>query len=268
MRATPEQREQRRTERWQNRTGRGLGYLSPEAYHLLSRRLRARRRAKWICSPVYVAAVVIVVSSVWPHRDYGNPEWERRFVLRYLVAAALVTVGLLLAAELRRRAEQRIAGTVPRQVTRPERVPPWWMLGGVRSVFAVVAVLVEATLAVALVRVHPGRLAGEYAIGLGSACALAALGILRAARRSTLAVDDVSLAIDERLRSEDAFAATGMLYLLAITLPVSTVLQSDTIPLWLGDIWLLSSVVIQGLWFWASATPPWKTTTILKSSWS
>jgi hypothetical protein len=252
MRTTREERDQRRAETWLLKSG-GLDHVSPEAFDLLRSRLRARQRARWIGSPLPVLALLLVLSQF---NLVGDSDYARRYSGRYLLAIGLLMGWVLLVAELGRRADHRIGTTLATRLTRDERVSWPRLFGRPRLIFLIVATSVEVIFAIGLAIVAPGGQALDFAIGLGAACALAGLGIGRAMSRETIALDDVSLAIDQRLRSDEAFSASVGLYLVVFVVPGSSLF--DLLPFWFGEVWVAGVLVILALQAWGRSRPPWK----------
>jgi hypothetical protein len=215
---------------------------------------------------VYLLGVAVVVSGLWSLTEDQDDDWGRRRAVRFVLAIGLIAGGNLLSLELGGRAELRIARTLPVRVSRPGRLPLRTMFGRLRGVVLIIALAVEVALTAVLIEVGPGWLARVYGAGLGFAVAFVGLGIFRATIRPTIAVDDVSLAIDERLRSEDAFTPTAMLYLLLIAIPASGLL--GTLPGWLVGLWIASTLLIQLLFTWAQAKPPWRRAVPRISDWA
>ena len=264
MRASAVERDQRRAardvrraERWLTRTGEP-DYLSPEAFDVLKRRLRAHWRARWLSSPVFVIAMALFVSGLWGFPDHRADQWLRQHLIRFLLANCVLAAASVLTVELGRRADARIAETLPTRVNRPQPVPVWWMFGWVRLGVLIFTVTVETTLAIMLAFTAPGWLAWSFAIALAGTGALAGLGVLRTATQPSVAMDYPSLFLDERLRSEDAFTSTSMLYLLMFSVPAASML--DRLPFWLSGVWMFSISAVQFSWLIAQGRPPWKLT--------
>jgi hypothetical protein len=74
----------------------------------------------------------------------------------------------------------------------------------------------QIVLSIALVVADIGWLRRVYTVAPAAIIAIAAVGILRIARRGTVAVDDYTLALDERRRATDSWSA-GCLTAVAIT---------------------------------------------------
>jgi hypothetical protein len=85
---------------------------------------------------------------------------------------------------------------------------------------------------------------------------LVVVAVRQAATRATVAADATSLAIDERLRSDEAFAATGPLFFLLLVFPASTIFANS--PTWLATMWAVAAVIIAVLRVWGEGRPPWQ----------
>jgi hypothetical protein len=255
MLGTNSKRSYGRTQRWLKTAGSGIE-PSDQAWGLLSLRLAARRRAALRCAPLLLVALGFLASTVFPTADLGTAEWGRRFAVRYLMTIGCVAVATIVGGLLGDAAERKIAAGLPRRVTRAAVVPIRILLGGVRSIFVVTAAALEAASAVALLIVHAGWLAQVYLAAICAIDAWVAVALWRAARRPTIALDASSLAIDERLRSLDAHAAGGPLYLVQVAFPASLVF--DSTPRWFGPPWVAEFAVVSGLWFWAQLRDPWR----------
>lgn len=79
--------------------------------------------------------------------------------------------------------------------------------------------------------------------------------VRQAATRATIAVDPVSLAIDERLRSDQAFSAASPLFLLMFAFPASVTGNAAGR---LGVVWSLAGMAVFLLWIWAFVSRPWR----------
>jgi hypothetical protein len=241
MNGTKDERDRRRAQRWLTQSG-GLSGLSPAAFDLLTRRLAARYRARWQCAPLFVLAGVVLASTFVDGHALGTGGWGRSFAARALTAYAVLSVETLLADALTRWAERGIAQTLPSRVSRGTAVPVAMMLGRRRTAFVLAALGLEAMLAVIVLVMRPGWLEWTYLAAFLAASWLVAVGVRQAAARATIAVDALSLAIDERLRSDEAFQATGPLLLLLAAFPSSLAFDNGTTSL--GLVWAAATVII------------------------
>jgi hypothetical protein len=243
----------RRAQRWITRTG-GLVYVSPEAFALLVRRLAARRRVAWWCLPAWLLAFVVITAGTTTEPTLGTAGWTRAFAPRALAGFGVVVIAAAVSAALNARADRRIGETLRHRVSRGTSVSVWTVLGPARVTYALVAFAVDASLGLAIVALQPGWLVSTYLSGLLAVSGFVIVGVWQAASRATLAVDPVSLAIDERLRSEDAFAATSMLTLLLLVIPSSALTNAR-----LEQVWLVALVGVACLQLWAYRGRPWRT---------
>ena len=244
----------RRAERWIVRSG-GLTYMTPEAFGLLVRRLADRHRTRVRCIPLLVLAVVVYLPLGTSFHRLGTSSWDKTFSARSLAAFAILALTGLVLNGLSSRAERRLARTLPHRASRGTALSLRMMLGLPRMTFLIVAAVVEASLAVALLVRHTGWLTWRYPAAYLVACALVAFGLRQAATRATIAADPVSLAIDERLRSEQAFSATSPLLLLMFAFPASVTGNAAGS---LGVVWALAGMAIIPLWIWANFCRPWR----------
>ena len=189
----------------------------------------------------------------------GNSDttgWARAFAARYLVVIAVLAAAVGAAAELAARSDRRIGSQLGQRVSRGRQVSPAMMLGPARVAFVLTAATLHALAAVALLALHADWLGFGYLAGFGGALGLVWLGLARAVRRPTVAVDRDSLAIDERLRAQDAFAAAQPLYGLLYAFPLSLVIA--VAPAWLAVAWFGGFLVLNALWALGVQRPPWR----------
>ncbi len=165
------------------------------------------------CAPLLLIPAGLLIAPLWLDlARHTNPTDHATRSSPFIAACGLMTtLWLVLMLELTRRAERRIAQALPHRVSRGTAVPLRVMLGKVRTTFVVVALAVEVLMAGTWGWLMAGWVAWAFPVLLATNCSLVVLAITRAATRPTLAADPVSLAIDERLRSEDAFAAARTL---------------------------------------------------------
>jgi hypothetical protein len=252
MHGTKVDRDRRRAERWIARTG-GMASVPEAALDLLARRLAARYRVllRWtplLLLPIGVTGVVVV-------RGFGTA--GSRAEVRWVLAAyALVAVLMVLISDRISRAERGIGRTLPHRVTRGTAVDVRTMLGWARTTCLAATLTAEAGLAVVLLWAGTGWLLWTYLAAFTVACGLVAVGVKQSATRATIAVDLFSLTIDERMRSEDAFAATGPLYIWMFAFPFETVAGADRA--WLVLLWGGVFMGVSLLRAWGAARRPWR----------
>lgn len=221
---------------------------------MLVTRLSARRRARRRVLPLGLLAVgVLVFAAV--RRDASAPTaWTVLDVLLYLAVAVLAAGMGLLGTELERRADRRVAASLDRRVSRGTAVPVRTMLGGVRVAFVVTAAACHLGYAAMLLNRRSGWVSVSFVLGMALVWGVILLAVRRSVTAATVAVDPVSLAIDERLRSEQAFAAISPLFMSAFALqPAAIVTRTG----W-GDALLgLFLLGIPAMFVAASVVAPW-----------
>jgi hypothetical protein len=254
MQGTNEARDRRRAERWVDRTG-GLPYVPPAAFDLLIRRLAARRQVAVRCIPYYVAALAVMVSVGFSHAP-GADGLGRAFAVRALIAYAILAFAQVRFHRLADGADRQIAQPLPHRVSRGTAVSRSTILGTARLRIVALAVVVEASLAVVLLLLGDGWLAWTYLVALAATCWFVAARTQRVAARATVAVDPYSLTIDERLRSEDVYNATGLLFLLLYAFPAEAVAGHGHA--WLFPVWSVAAIGLQMLWVIGLTSHPWR----------
>lgn len=249
------ERDARRTDRWLARYGTDLGEVSAEARELLTARLALGRRAAVVAFPLLLGGVVIALSGMLLGWNTGDPHWHRPGALRYLVGAGLMLVGVLAGQEIERRDTVRLAARLPQRVSRGVHVPVRVIFGRVGAGYAVASLLAPWVLAVALIATDRNGSHWAYLAGLIPACGLVALGLRRVSSRPTIAVDPVSLTIDERCRSLEASRATGLL--LFLTFAGSGLALDPSNPWWIQALGPVSVLILLVLGNWAMFRRPW-----------
>jgi hypothetical protein len=138
---------------------------------------------------------------------------------------------------------------------RKPAIPLRLMLGRVRIAFLTLASLLHGGLAVTLLAATAGWFRWLYLGAVLIAYALTTFGIRQAGTRATLALDSSSLAIDERLRSEDAFHAAFPLYLLSFALfPGATAVDAH----WMWQLSFGVGITVFLLFGLAGICRPWQ----------
>jgi hypothetical protein len=259
MSGTKETREWRRIERWFKGSG-PMTNVSDEAFDLLGRRLAARTRAWLTCSPLLVLSGAAYISLIlrFPSSfdDAAEERWTKLYTSRALVAYALLAIATLVANHLTSRAEQRIGAALPRRTSRGAAVPLKMMLGRARLSILVATITIEGALAVPLFVLGYGWFAWSFLAAYLVACALVALGMRQASTRATVAMDPTSLAIDERLRSEDGYRATNPLTSIILAFPAVGLMNGPS-PFIL--VWGFGGLAVLLLWSWGLQSRPWQT---------
>jgi hypothetical protein len=173
----------------------------------------------------------------------------------WLAAYAAFAVAIVLRDQLNNRAERRIGAKLQHRASRSTAVSIPTMLGTARMTFLVAALTLEAGFAVTLLAIGHGWLAWAFPLAFAVACGFVVVGARHAATRATVAIDPVSLTVDERLRSQDAFSATlPLLFLVGVLIAGNT--RSAYGPGWLDDAALLGGWVILALRLWGEISGP------------
>jgi hypothetical protein len=223
---------------------------------LLLRRLDARRRVALRCAPFLVACLAILGWPLVESLRTGELVADRTYASWLTVGYALFALTIVVSERLASRAERRIGQTLTQRVSRGAPVSVPMMLGRVRMASLVVTLVLEGALAATLLAAGHGWFAKAFPLAFAVSCGLVVIGVRHAATRATIALDPVSLAIDERLRSQDAFSATlPLMFLVYVLLGLSTTTSGLR---WLDLAWKLSAVIILALRLWAEFSAPWK----------
>jgi hypothetical protein len=258
MRGTKIERDARRARRWLGYSG-GFTYITPEAFDLLVQRLDVRRRLAWIFAP---PLLLVATALLWPVVSSSSANhsqlWQTGEFAAVVVVIVAAVLGLrLLSDQLAARVDRDIAARFAHRVTRAERVPVRVTLGRVRGVFVLAAMTLHAAMGIALIVAGEGWLALTYLAGLSAICVLVLLGLRHSANRPTIAIDAPSLALDERLRAEDAFASTAPLMVFVWAFPLQALGPRLG---WLATMWFVCLTLINALWLWAQNSKPWPRT--------
>jgi hypothetical protein len=229
--------------RWLDGPGGRPAFVSLEAVELLQRRLTLRRRVALKCGPLFLLAGALVLWNLPLHDDFGVPRTDQANAARYTAAGLVLAIGLALASHLGTNGEGRIAADLTQRLSRGRFVPVTEMLGPLQTAYAIGTFTVVGTVAVELVWVHDEHVRWTkwiFLVAFVLASSFAARGISQVSTRPTIATDVYGLAIDERLRSQDAFEAIMPLQMLACVL---VTLVGD-VPSWLGWQALIAFLVL------------------------
>jgi hypothetical protein len=207
-----------------------------------------------MCAPLFVIAFAFFASLLFNAHDLGSPGWGRIFASRAFATYTLISLAGLLMNRLVHRSEVHIGRTLPSRATRTEAVSLRMMLGRVRLGFILVAVTVEGAMAVILLVVGEGWFGWSFLGAYSVTCLLVAIGVRQAASRPAVAMDPVSLAIDERLRSEDALNSIIPLESIIFAFPSSSIPSHTP---WLDLVWLISLGAVLGVGLIAKYRKPW-----------
>jgi len=263
MNETQIRRDGRRADRWLDRFGGGLPPLDPAAHGLLAARLRARRRAALLCSPLLAVVAVLLLSTLAGlFQDVDLTVWAHDFAVRYLLAIVLLMVTMLAADHLWQQADRRLVGDLTRRVTRGRRVAIREMLGPRATRATALTVAFQTGLGVLVAATdHGGWLTRAYVGGLVATTALTGVRLHLISARPTVAGDPASLAVDERLRANDGVAAASTLGL--ITLAFGPGMEGVAPPhSALRFAWLFGYLAVQVLWMFATVQPRWPRTPV------
>lgn len=207
----PQSKAERRAGAWLDRSG-GLAWVTPAAWSLLVARLQNRQAAlRRVSGGLFVlwAAVWLVVVVVWRP---GSSSLMVRFAfglsLLLVLSVAVGLAGLLVARSDRAKAATSEARMARGQTPCLRDVLGWW-----RCAVVAVTIAIDIVFLAALWLRYPGR--DGLAVTTILVVGWAGVGVLIMAglQRPTVAVDAASLAIDERLRSQDVAASLMLGYL-------------------------------------------------------
>jgi MFS family permease len=243
----------RGAQRWVKQSP-GLGYVTPEAFGLLARRIAARYGSALWGIPFAGACVVILASASSLSSSQGTVVGDEAYAKWGLVAYVLIAIGGIVTTSVASRAERRIGRSLPHRVSRGTAVSIPSMLGRSRTAFLAAALSIESALAVTLLAVNAGWFAWAFLLAVAIGAAMIAVGLWQASTRPTVAVDPVSLAIDERFRSSDAFHVAYPMIFLMVAFPSGGFTHS---PSWLQLVWLIAIVALCALLGWGVLRAPW-----------
>jgi hypothetical protein len=197
---------ERAANNWLRQFGRDL-YPSQPAYQLLVRRFGLRDRIFYLTWPILALAGIALVwaASSFPSDQAG----AERYALRYCAVFGLIGVWQLGIDELSRRGDRAIVAALPHRVSRGRRVSPRTVVGNWPSALLVGLFVAHAGVAAGFLFVAPGLIAWIYLGAFVEVWAFVILGAARAITRPTLAVDGHSLAIDERLRTQESVGSVA-----------------------------------------------------------
>jgi hypothetical protein len=220
----------RRAVRWLNRRG-GLMPMPRQAGDLLAVRLATRRRVglPW----AWGTGVAVVGYLLWPVTDLpGDSEAalhaQARIGLPLLVCAMAVSLWPLQV--MQQRAERGIATALPFRIRRATAAPLQVLVGRRRLWAWLAAVGVMLVLNLALLVATPGWPTALRMIAWVAAVAAASMTARQAITREPIAYDGFSLAVDERLRSDETQRAIQPLGLLLFACSASPATLNPTLP--------------------------------------
>lgn len=200
----------KRLDRWTQRDRLRLDGLSWPGARLLDRRLEVRRRTAWATAGLWVAAAICFVATpsadVLPVRRLDAGAWWST------TGTMLVGGAVWVRCVLIRRGEQRIAAELPRRVTSDHAVSPWRRIGLVRLANGVLIFGSSLVVLCAVVTLAGnGLIITLYAVLFVLMTLIAVFVAWRDVARGSVAVDEVSLRVDDRWRSQSVYVALAPL---------------------------------------------------------
>jgi hypothetical protein len=189
--------------------------ISDDAWMLLVVRLRNRMRAV-----MWMVVVMLVGFTVDVAALGGDGPWSR------IMEGAWTCLFLAVAVQVPVRSDRRSSAKIIQQAglrASRGRQASFREVAGVRRVLAYgVMVVAQAVFVVTVCTDYPLRYSGQVAAGFVCVWLAVASVVWIAMRRPAIALDGPSLAVDERLRFQDAgmglvfmyFAATGFAFIL------------------------------------------------------
>jgi hypothetical protein len=194
-----------RVDRWLARRGGGLPVLTNDGAVLLDRRLRVRRRAGAIGCAVGAPALAAVGA--------GATSAGRSALDWWAIGLVLLAVAVLTWSVLVRVGERRLAAGLTRRVSRDSAAPVWRQVGLLRSLNCVIVVLAGLAFLAALIALHAkvaliALFAGLFVV-VATLCGVALWQLVHA---PAVAVDEGSLAVDQRLRRREVYVAVLPLF--------------------------------------------------------
>lgn len=202
-----------RVDRWLARDHLRLDGLTWDGAKLLDERLAIRHRVGRVTFAML--AVVVIGGVAWairagaPIRRVDAGAWGLVAFVALFSTAPWVVSGLI------RRAERRLAAELPRRVTGDHAVPTWRRIGPIRLAGGVL--LLGTAMVMLLQILHSGVAASLvvlYAVLLAAMVASTVVLVARELMFPTLAVDEATLRVDDRWRSQSAYVALSPLLLL------------------------------------------------------
>jgi len=169
----------------------------------LRTRLAAHRRAGRPALVLTALALLVLGSLVVGVASEDPARWQDSSTLRYLVVIALVQGAALLRHRLVRRADARLVAAQERRVARDRHVGLVTVAGRTAVLASAASAVLGVGWAAVLLVAAPGGLSAVWAACMASAVLTGALGLRRALDRPAVAVDAVSLAVDERMRAQE-----------------------------------------------------------------
>jgi hypothetical protein len=206
-----------RVDQWLSREG-SMGYLSWESASLLDRRLAVRRRANALFSAAAVLAVAAIgMSTASAGNTVGAGAVSGSVMRWWLLAAVLLAAASVGRACLVARGERALTEGLTRRVTSDRLMTLWRRLGVSRSIAVLLVLAVNVWVLIALPALGAsGALVALYAASLIVVFSCSAVVARRLLLSPTVAIDESSLTIDQRLRANDLMTSMLPLLLTAV----------------------------------------------------
>jgi hypothetical protein len=214
-----------RLDRWLGRRGRGLPALTNDGAALLDRRLTIRRRALAVALAVSApSATAWILSISSSNLDQPGPA-NGAAVAWLAVALALAAVAVLTWSVLLRVGERRLAATLTRRVSRDTALPLWRQLGVLRSANCLAIALACCAVLTALIATHADlALIATFAALFVLIATLSGIAFWELVHAPAIAIDEATLAADQRLRRQNVYNAVYPLGLLLASAPATIVM--------------------------------------------
>jgi hypothetical protein len=181
---------------------------TPGALQLVGERLRERRVARVGAYVARINLLVLVVIGILLLSDSGGLLEDRRIPLGFVGLAPLIVINIACDVGVRRlvwrRWDRRLAERLRMRLA-PVGQPDWYDLVGRRAVLRAAALLAAGVAYAGWLWVDRGPISAGAAAFLVAAAAIHSVALLEVARRRPVIAGDVeALAIDDRLRGEEA----------------------------------------------------------------
>lgn len=224
------------------------GWLpSAEAADLLGDRLAARRRA-WVCSvPGFAAAAFFLLHAMGSAPAGRSTALGREWT--GLLAYLLATLSIIGWHELICRFDRRTGSRLPRRATRPTTATTRMVLGPVVLAGIAVAFVVQIVMGTVLFVQRVDLVSWAFVASCAVAWTFALVGVGRAVSRPMIAVDALTTAVDDRLRTDEAARACFPLLLATLAFNLAEGLSYNEAIYFLGLVgpMLVSLLIGAGL---------------------
>ncbi len=234
-----------RLDRWLRRQRLRVDGLTLVGAELVDHRLAIRRRVDRGSAVAFLGALTCFVVSVLTFRAVPG---RRPDASLWWLSAALVILpsAIFFRSIVIRRYERQLAARLPWRVAGDRAIPAWRRIGPIRlGIAVVVAGLAGVTLLAIAQSSVPAASVALYAVLLLVLAVNALLLTRSELSRAALAVDDISLRLDERWRSQAVYGAVCPLLVLFGSVRLFLPLDLSTLrPDWLAPVLLFSVVLI------------------------